>query len=268
MSIGPAGVMGYPAYSGGYCHIQEDEAIRAWYFAPESLITNRSGEPIRVGETLVTSASLSPVCCHYGYHASKHINDAMSFMSSIMSSTMLTRVELFGVVHITDDKMAATHRKTIAILDSWDILFQYACELAKEDLLRRLRDMPHSSSIAAFDYLEGLRTGAIVPDGSIGSSEQPWCVWDMTVANYVYRAVRSRSSGHMEFATTDLRYAILQGIDRAHPLGLKSVRCWSDLEGRLLKTMGVNEDETGRNREQAVGGSSADVEAAEPMPPI
>ena len=102
--------------------------IRAWYVAPHDLRVPRTGELIRVGQTVRCAGPL--VLCKHGLHASRDPLDAIGFRADGRT----TLVELSGEVLEGDDKLCATERKTIAIVGANDgeaIARALACDVAE-----------------------------------------------------------------------------------------------------------------------------------------
>lgn len=88
------------------------EKITAWHFSEEDKLSHGDGRPIVAGKTLRVRRPI--ILCHRGLHASERAIDALRYAMG----TMVSRVELFGEVQRGDDKIVATHRKTLWIADS------------------------------------------------------------------------------------------------------------------------------------------------------
>lgn len=86
----------------------------------------RTGEAILPGQTyrVLGSAEL----CHNGLHASRKLRDATSYAHG----RFICRVALWGDVHEGPDKLCATRRKVLWIVDSYALTGTYADEATVE----------------------------------------------------------------------------------------------------------------------------------------
>ncbi len=101
------------------------ERVRAWYFLPtDRKLANGDGREIRAGRTLKVAGPVE--LCKRGLHASENPLDALRYAST----SLVSRVVLSGTVLRGDDKLAATERKTLWILDCEEILHEFACRVA------------------------------------------------------------------------------------------------------------------------------------------
>jgi hypothetical protein len=95
------------------------EAIEAWYSAPRDLRVPRTWERIEPGAIVrVALGSGSPrwdslKLCEYGLHASRNPLDALAFRPD----GILTLVRLRGEIVEGDDKLCASERETVAVMD-------------------------------------------------------------------------------------------------------------------------------------------------------
>jgi hypothetical protein len=112
------------------------DAIQGWWFAkvPESgqpvRLPHGDGRAVMVGETLSVDEPI--VLCEHGLHASVRAIDALRYAPG----SMVARVELSGHVVHGDDKIVATHRKTLWLADATKVLQSFAVWCASRALLR------------------------------------------------------------------------------------------------------------------------------------
>ena len=101
------------------------ERIRAWYFMPaDRKLANGDGREIRAGRTLRV---IGPVeLCKSGLHASVDPLDALQYAST----AIVSRVVLSGAIVKGNDKLAATERKTLWVIDAEELLHEFACRCA------------------------------------------------------------------------------------------------------------------------------------------
>ena len=88
--------------------------IRAYHFVSSTL---RDGSAIPPdGEWLTFKGK--PICCEQGYHASRHVADAVRFAPG----ETLCLVDLDGEIVEQEDKLCATKRRIVARFDATDLL--------------------------------------------------------------------------------------------------------------------------------------------------
>ena len=80
----------------------------------------RDGEPLEVGREYVFDGD--PVMCESGYHASRHVFDAMENAPG----SILSRVECKEITDECDDKLVCRRRRVIATIDATKILRKFA----------------------------------------------------------------------------------------------------------------------------------------------
>ena len=106
----------------------ELDEVKGWhFFATEG--QDRTGAPIVVGETQFVAGKIE--CCESGLHACESLLDALRYAPG----TWLQRVTLSGVIDRDRDKLAASHRNTLAVADARQILVTFA-----RDCANRARD--------------------------------------------------------------------------------------------------------------------------------
>ena len=80
----------------------------------------RDGAPLEVGREYVFDGD--PVMCESGYHASRHVFDAMANAPG----PILSRVECKEITDECDDKLVCRRRRVIATIDATKILQKFA----------------------------------------------------------------------------------------------------------------------------------------------
>ena len=101
--------------------------ILAWHFLPEDRhIRWGTKEEVKVGQTLKVDGPLR--MCRWGLHASGRAIDALKYAPG----TIACRVRLSGQIIVSIDKVVASERTCLAMIDAKEILRQYtrACALS------------------------------------------------------------------------------------------------------------------------------------------
>jgi len=120
------------------------EAVLAWHWAANDLLTRHSQEEIAPGETLVAKGNIE--LCKNGMHASLDALDALAYAPG----QMLCRVELSGEIIKGNDKLCARARKVLWVFDARELLHEFACLCAEHALARAKVTDPRSwGAIAA-----------------------------------------------------------------------------------------------------------------------
>ncbi len=104
--------------------------IQAWHFLPDAGLTRF--EPrvkVEVGQTLKETRPL--LMCNVGLHASVLAIDALQYAPG----ARLCRVELGGEILTDTDKLCASERTCIAMIDATAMLHEFACNVAEASLL-------------------------------------------------------------------------------------------------------------------------------------
>ena len=104
----------------------------AWHFAPSTMRTAHTEEPIVVGETLAYDGT--PVLCRRGLHASERALDALVYAPT---ECCLCRVEVGDFVVRGYDKIAGTTRRCLWALDAATtsrVLRDFSCRVAEQAL--------------------------------------------------------------------------------------------------------------------------------------
>ena len=84
----------------------------------------RDGKPLETGREYVFDGE--PVMCESGYHASRHVFDALEYAPG----ATLSRVECREVTEERDDKLVCKRRTVIQTIDATKILQKFACMCA------------------------------------------------------------------------------------------------------------------------------------------
>lgn len=135
----------------------KNKTILAWHFAPTKARTRYSDEEIREGVTLTESRPLK--LCRVGLHASVSLRDALRYAPG----PVLSRVELSGEIVESDDKLCASKRKHVKVVDVTSQLREFAIWCAERVLPiweQRYPDdkRPRECLETARRYLEGKAT--------------------------------------------------------------------------------------------------------------
>ena len=103
--------------------IDERNAIRGWWFGGDTL-PHHDDRPVSIGEVHRVEPPI--VACKRGLHCSRHALDALEYATG----SVVWRVEVWGEVHETPDKVAAEYRRYLCRLDATHILRRFACREA------------------------------------------------------------------------------------------------------------------------------------------
>ena len=157
-----------------------NKAILAYHFTDGWQL--RDGQPLVVGSEYVFDGE--PVMCECGYHASRHVFDALKYAPG----SILSRVECREITDECDDKIVCRRRRVIATIDATKILQKFArmCALdvihlwdAPEIVIRYLKtgdeSLRDAARIAAWTAREAaLDTGAAAMDAAWDAREAAW----------------------------------------------------------------------------------------------
>jgi len=118
-----------------------------WWFAASDVLPNGDGRKVVIGETLTIDGD--PRCCAKGLHASTRIIDALQYAPG----PLIYRVRLSGQIDKEDDKLAASERTALWVVDGTKILREFAALVAKDALLveRKAGREPHPDSWRAVE---------------------------------------------------------------------------------------------------------------------
>ena len=105
--------------------------ILAWHWVHEDRrLGYGDGREVRAGETIEHNGSIA--LCESGLHASTTILDALTYAPG----PVVCRVRMSGTVLRGNDKIVATRRETLWMVDARRVLVVWACECAWEALQR------------------------------------------------------------------------------------------------------------------------------------
>lgn len=103
--------------------------IKGWHFAAaDRRLGYDDGRLIRKGGTL--SIKGSPVLCGHGLHYSRRIVDALGNAAG----PIVCRVEGWGETIDGGHKLCSLHRKTLWLVDAEELLHEFGCMCAEDDL--------------------------------------------------------------------------------------------------------------------------------------
>ena len=193
--------------------------VLAWHFLRSNELANGDKRKVIVGETLTVSTPV--VLCSSGLHASKRVIDALSYAPG----AICCRVRLSGEIVEGDDKLAASERTVIAMIDATDVLRAFSRWCALE--VAHLWDMPP----IVRQYLE---TG----DESIRAAARAaaWTAWDAT-----WDAARAAAWDAARAAAWDAARAAARAAAWAAARAAKIEEFNIKLESMLLEAMGVTQ---------------------------
>ena len=95
-----------------------NKAILAYHFTDGWQL--RDGQPLVVGSEYVFDGE--PVMCECGYHASRHVFDALKYAPG----SILSRVECREITDEWGDKIVCKRRTVIQTIDATDLLLRFA----------------------------------------------------------------------------------------------------------------------------------------------
>ena len=134
----------------------------------------RDGQPLVVGSEYVFDGE--PVMCECGYHASRHVFDALEYAPG----ATLSRVECRKVTEERDDKLVCKRRTVIQTIDATDLLLRFArmCALdvihlwdAPDVVVRYLKTGDESLRDAAWSAAWAARAAAMDAAWAASSAE-------------------------------------------------------------------------------------------------
>ena len=108
--------------------------MKAWHFLQDNgrLWWGPSGEmpgpKVKVGQTLTVKPPL--IMCAHGLHASLNVFDALGYAPG----ALICRVELSGEIIKDPDKVVASERTILWMVDATNALFEFSCWCAERAL--------------------------------------------------------------------------------------------------------------------------------------
>ena len=147
--------------------------MRAWHFLrKDKKLGYNDGRLVRVGHTFKCDPD-SIKMCETGFHASKNILDALNYAFGPIAC----EVELGGNIIKGYDKIVASERTVISMVDAEDVLHEFACWCA-ERALSRIKN-PDPRSITAIEAKRKWLKGEISDDGLAAARDAAWdAAWD------------------------------------------------------------------------------------------
>ena len=128
--------------------VPRKDAIIAWHFLPDNGLTaNDEGKRPVVGKTMKVKPPV--VLCSHGYHASINIMDALGFAPG----AMVQRVAMWGDVQRGGDKLVASNRTCLSLVDGTRTLHEFACWCA-EGALTNERNAGREPDVACWKAIE------------------------------------------------------------------------------------------------------------------
>ena len=94
------------------------KTVQAYHFTDGYHL--RDGAPLEVGREYVFDGT--PMMCESGYHASRHVFDALKYAPG----SILSRVECREITDECDDKIVCKRRTVIQTIDATDLLLRFA----------------------------------------------------------------------------------------------------------------------------------------------
>ena len=150
---------------------------------------------VEVGQKLTVKPPLK--LCTWGLHASKRAIDALQYAPG----SIACRVELSGEILESGDKVCATERTVLQMVDATNILHEFACWCAEQALLREREagQEPDPRSWAAVDAKRKWLRGEIT-DSELAAA------WDAAqaareAAQAAWAAQAAREAARADFAT-------------------------------------------------------------------
>jgi hypothetical protein len=123
-------------------NMDKQEKVYGWHFAQDNgRLGYGDGREIVVGETLSVKGDIIP--CINGLHGSTDIFDALSYAPG----NMICWCEFSGEIIHHPNKLAASHRTVLWMIDGESLLRKFACDEA-------LRVLPNDADPVIRQYLE------------------------------------------------------------------------------------------------------------------
>ena len=178
--------------------------IEAWYSAPRDLRVPRTGEKIEPGAIVRVEGPIE--LCERGLHASINPFDALGFRPD----GILTLIRLRGEIVVGDDKLCATERETIAVMDPATqdrVLRLLACDFA-EWAIGWSGAEPDQRSIDAIDCARRFARGEATAAELSAARSAAWSAAE-SAADAAWSAARSAArSAAGAVADRELRSAL------------------------------------------------------------
>lgn len=160
----------------------------AWHFLRNDRKLNYPPHTlVKVGQKLTVKPPLK--LCTWGLHASKRAIDALQYAPG----SIACRVELSGEILEGDDKVCATERTVLKMIDATNILHEFACCCAEEVLLREREAgrEPDRRSWAAIEAKHKWLKGQITDEELRAAESAAWSAAESAAWSAAWSADRS-----------------------------------------------------------------------------
>ena len=160
----------------------------AWHFLRDDRRLNYPPHTlVEVGQKLTVKPPLE--LCYRGLHASKRAIDALQYAPGPIAC----QVELSGEILEDDDKVCATERTVLQMLDATNILHEFACWCAEQALLREREagQEPDPRSWAAIDAKRKWMRGEITDSELAAAWDAAWDAASAAVREAAWDAARA-----------------------------------------------------------------------------
>ena len=159
---------------------------QGYWFAADTVLPHGDGRPVVVGEKLTIDPPLE--MCARGLHAARHPSDALKYAPG----SLLYRVELSGELIEDHDKLCASERTALAMIDATELLRAFArrqalsvihlwtapeivkqfLETGDENIRAAARDAARDAAWAAAWYAAWAAAGAAARDAAGDAARQ------------------------------------------------------------------------------------------------
>ena len=216
--------------------------ILAWHWVREDRrLGYGDGREVRAGETIEHNGSIA--LCESGLHASTTILDALTYAPG----PVICRVRLSGTVLRGNDKIVATRRETLWMVDARRVLVVWACECAWEALQRVGNPDPRSVA-AIHEVMRQQRSGVrdvvrldslhVATEVALGQQAKLRAAWDAASAAAwdaardaasaaAWDAARDAASAAARNAARDAASAAASAVASAVASAAASVAAWA-----------------------------------------
>ncbi len=160
--------------------------VLAWHFLPEDRrLRYYPHTLVKPGQTLRVYGPL--LMCDRGLHASRRVLDALFYAPGPIAC----RVLLSGKILEDPDKLCASKRKCLWMVDATRVLHEFACWCAEQALLkeREAGREPDPRSWAAIDTKRKWLRGEATDDELYAARDAAWAASTHTAGNIAWSAV-------------------------------------------------------------------------------
>jgi hypothetical protein len=210
----------------------------AWHFLRDDRRLNYPPHTlVEVGKKLTVKPPLE--LCRWGLHASKRAVDALQYAPGPIAC----RVELSGEILEGDDKVCATERTVLKMLDATNILHEFACWCAEQALLkeREAGREPDPRSWAAVEAKRKWLRGEITDSELAAARDAAWAAtWAATRAaawDVAWAAAREAAWDAARTAAWDIAWTATRDVARDVAWDAAWAAQNTQLEKMLLEAM-------------------------------